>query len=515
MRRSVVWAAVGVVALAVLYVPVDSVPLIYDALGYSAQSVSLAQGDGNTVPMGDEHIPGYYPAGVPFLASLAVRLLGPDLRHGIVVILACGVLTVLLTARLARRLGGNGADLALGVAAGLLLLASPVFRHTGGTILSQVPTALAVVVATGLYLRRDSRLALFGAGLLAAGSLLLRFANVSFPAAMGLVELFVIGRSRGAGRWRSTAILGAGMALGVLAVALHNDWANGHPFRTGYMLWKWDVGAEFSLAYFHEDFSEKRLYGEHWPLLKDFLGWGGRLYAWPVAVLLVGGLVSQLRDRQAGFELRAFAWLLAGALATQYAMLSVYFYKADLYQVSPLSLVFVMAVLAARSLVGRERRWWIAAAAGAWLAAVLVTAPPPKGAVTEALERHGVIARAARELPGDAVLLTTADSSLAEATFRLGTEREILYLGPFVSPLTQRVAERHLGAEETPDAVVAWATAQLQRGRPVFFDRSPPPRYEPERHAALRKALSRAFRFENPTPDGPEPAPIVRLLPRD
>src|SRR6266850_259512 len=107
-----------------LHLPIERVPLMRDMLGYSGQALSLLQGRGNTIGMGETNLPGVYPAGVPLLVAIPLKLLGPDLRHGSLAILGCALLALLCVYAAVRRCDG----VAAAVTALLLLLCSPLFR---------------------------------------------------------------------------------------------------------------------------------------------------------------------------------------------------------------------------------------------------------------------------------------------------------------------------------------------------------------------------------------------------
>ncbi|HZM00524.1 MAG TPA: hypothetical protein VFD43_09765, partial [Planctomycetota bacterium] len=150
---------------ALLAVPRDRVPLFYDIQGYTAQARSLLEGRGNTIRVGSTDIPGYYPAGLPALLLPPLALLGPDMRNGAWTVLACALVGLSAVFVAGRRYRGSAAA---GLAAGLFLLSSPMFRRMSGYIMTQVPTGAVIVVAALLFAGRDRAPPLFLAGLLAA-----------------------------------------------------------------------------------------------------------------------------------------------------------------------------------------------------------------------------------------------------------------------------------------------------------------------------------------------------------
>lgn len=470
---------------ALLARPLDEVPLFYDILGYTSQARSLMRGLGNVIPVGGELLPGYYPAGLPALITLPFALLGPDPRHGVWVVLACALAGLLLVATVARRHGG----VAAGLAAGLLLLSSAMFRQMSGYIMTQVPTGALIVLVAWLWLAPGARGALFAAGLLAVASLLLRFANVFFPLALGLSEM-LCGAGREGGRARRLAVLGAGMAAGALLVAAHNTWAYGSPLATGYGAWSHELA--FSLGnIFSPPGAPNR--DESFVLTKAWLGLSEvQPLAFTVA-LAAGAAWCWRRGGAAGRRLLALTVLSA---AGNNLFLALYAFRSDNYLLPCVPLLAVVAGLGASA-------WWPArrAAAGALLAAAVlatsvVRAPPPTLTETESIARFASLSEADRVLERDALLITSADPGLAEPLLAEGSARALVYLGPHVSPLVERAALVELGAERLDGAaVLARAERARAEGRAVYFDQNPPPRGLAPIHLETRRALHRAFDF--------------------
>jgi hypothetical protein len=483
----------GALALAawLLWVPIPRVVLANDMLGYAAQGRSLLQGDGNAVRLDQVLVPGYYPAGLPALIALALALLGPDMRHAQVVVWLAALLLLVLAAALARRAAGAWA----GPVAVLLVLASTQWRGAATAILSQVPTAAVVLAATLLLTGRATRARAFGAGLLASGSLLLRFANLGFPVAVVLAApLLARGRELPARRWLGA--LAAGLATGGALLALHNAWAWGSPLATGYAAFGHDTAGQFALSNIVDPWSE----GLHdfGPVILRSLAGLGELYPVPVAVASVWGLVVLLR---AGGEPRRIALLAALFVAAQDLILAAYPFRSELYLVPAFPL---QAVVAAAGLLDAAGRAWrrggplLAAAAAAGLLAFDLARPPAPVAPTleEAIARHDLLERAGRELGPDFALLTPADFGLVEPLVR-APGRRILYVVPHVSPLIAQAVSRELdGAPCTPAAAVAWAQARLAEGRDVYVDGLPPPRVLREEHKQLKQALLERCTFE-------------------
>ena len=479
-------------AAALLHVPRERVPLFYDVLGYTSQARSLLEGRGNTIRVGDTDIPGYYPAGLPALILPTYLLLGPDMRNGAWTVLAFALAAVAAVWVAGRRFGGG---VAAGLAAGLFLLSSPMYRSLSGLIMTQVPTGAVIVIAALLFARRDRPGALFLAGLLAALSLLLRYANLTFPAAMVGAELLT-GGSRPGGRWRALLVLGAGMALGALAVAAHNAWAYGSPLHTGYAVWSHDLENRFSLGNLLSPEGAPMRREEHWVLVKALAGFS-ELQSPLLALAAAAGLVLLVRAGRAEPQARAFAALALLTLVVQGVFLALYSFRSDNYLLPGVPITAALAGAGAARALGPRRAWLAPALAGAALAWSLAHAPGPPSTETEAVERHDSLAAAAGLMEEDAILITTADPGLAEPLVRgPGSRRRLVYLGPFVGPVQAEAAEAELGGvAPTGPHVVDYALVRAAAGRPLYLDQNPPPRGLTGDHIAVRKGLRARFDF--------------------
>lgn len=477
---------------ALLRVPTAKVPLFYDILGYTSQAASLLEGRGNTIHIGSADIPGYYPAGLPALLLPPLALLGPDMRNGVWTELAFALLAVGTVAVAGRRFGGS---VAAGLTAGLLLLASPMFRRMSGYIMTQVPTGAVIVVAALLFARRDASWTLFLAGLLAVLSLLLRYANLTFPVAMGAAELLT-GGSRTRGRGRGLLALGAGMGLGALIVAAHNAWAYGGPLTTGYAVWSHDLENRFSWRNLFSPEGAPMRPGEHWVLMKALAGFS-ELQSPLVAVGALAGLVVLWRAGRQQPQARAFAAIALLTLLVQGVFLALYSFRSDNYLLPGVPITAALAGAGLGQVFGARRAWIATVLAGGVLALSLVRAQGPSLTETEAIQRHDSLAAAAAFMEPDAVLITTSDPGLAEPLVRgPGSRRSLLYLGPFVGPVQTQAAQAELGGRApTGPHVLAYAIAQAAAGRPLYLDENPPPRELTGDHIAVRKRLHEHFEF--------------------
>ncbi|HEX5011237.1 MAG TPA: glycosyltransferase family 39 protein [Planctomycetota bacterium] len=509
MRGWLLLAAALLLAGALLWVPTARVPLYYDMLAYSAQSLSLATGHGNTVSVRGEDVPGIYPAGLPALGALAQVVLGPDLRHAQAAVFVCALATLAAVYALARRVAGSAA----GLAALLLLLSCAAFRDTARLTLSQVPTALAVALAACLWVGARRPGALFVAGLVAGLSLLLRYANVCFPAALLAAELLA-GARREAPRGRSLLALLGGLAVAAGVVLAHGALIYGSPLATGYPLWGFDAAGQFSLSHVFETASPKAPGAEgDWILVRALLGLG-EVQSVAVVLLALAGTWALWRRRQS--EAVAARLLLLGVLgvAAQALFLAGYAFRSETYLVPTLPLVAAIAGVGAAWVVterlGPQRAALAPLLAAAVLGAELLRDRPPDEALQPALDRHDSLAAADGVLEPDAVLLTTSDPALVEPLLGSAPGRTFVYLGPYVSPVVERAGLAELDAERcSPTSVERCAKRQVAAGRPVYLDQNPPPRGLAPVHPKLREALLEAFRFE------PTPVPnIFRLVPK-
>jgi 4-amino-4-deoxy-L-arabinose transferase-like glycosyltransferase len=422
----------------------------------------------------------------------------------------CALGTLAAVYVLARRVAGSAA----GLAALLLLLSCAAFRDTARLTLSQVPTALAVALAAWWWVGARRPGALFLAGLLAGVSLLLRYANVCFPAALLLAEVLA-GARREASRGRCLLALLGGLSLAAVLVLAHGWLIYGSPLATGYPLWGFDAAGQFSLSHVFETASPKAPGAEgDWILVRALLGLGD-VQSVAVVLLALAGAWALWRRRQA--DAAAARLLLLGVLgvAAQALFLAGYAFRSETYLVPTLPLVAAIAGVGVAWLVterlGPQRAALAPLLAAAVLGAELLRQRPPDEALQPALDRHDSLAAADTVLEPDAVLLTTSDPAMVEPLLGRAPERTFVYLGPYVSPVVERAGLAELDAPRcSPTSVERCAKRHVAAGRPVYLDQNPPPRGLAPVHPKLREALLESFRFE------PTPAPnIFRLLPRE
>jgi hypothetical protein len=162
-----------------------------------------------------------YPAGLPILMAIAIRIGGPSAAY-LVVPLSAG-LVVWLTYLLASRIAGGRA----GLIAAILVAFSPIFLFQSLEPMSDVPATAWWLLAWVLALSPGSAAA-FGAGLSVSAALLTR-PNLA-PLAIVLVAAVALVEPRR----RRVALLAAGIIPGCAAVAALNTYWYGSPLRSGY-----------------------------------------------------------------------------------------------------------------------------------------------------------------------------------------------------------------------------------------------------------------------------------------
>jgi hypothetical protein len=490
-----------VFAYVLLHVPTERVPLYYDMLGYTSQASSLLAGEGNTITVGDEQLPGIYPAGLPALLTVPMRVLGPDVRHGLWVILGAALLAISLVFSIARRFGGTAA----GLIAAMLLLSSAMYREFSGSIMTQVPAGTVGLLVVWLWLRRGSATATFLAGLVAVLSLLLRFANLPLPLALLLAECLAGGLHSRARR-RSLKLLVAGMGAGALVLLAHNAWAFGHPFTSGYALWNLDV-QRFSLGNLFAP-EGAPLRQESWVLLRAFTGLSA-LQSVPFVLLSWFGLRVCWRDGKRDESLRRLVVVSVTVIGIQYAFLAAFYYRSESYLLTSLPLAAVLAGVGLARVLSERRTLWAAVCVAGLLGFGVARTPEPEKAAASVQRQAGLIAASAA-LEADSVLITTGDPGLIEPFFRAQGQRSVLYLGPHVSPLIARAVEAELGGDPSSvERIVDYALERARAGRPVYLDQNPPPRTLHPFHVEALKALRSTFRLDPAGADN-----YFRLVPR-
>ena len=493
-----------------LYVPPHTTELRFDCAAYLAQSINIAEGLGNTLDMGGETLPGFYPPGYPAFTALFHWILGPDPYNGVTANFTAGLLTLLAVYALGRKLAGPPA----GLLSGLLLLTSFAFRHVAHRLFSQMPSLL-VVSLVGILVAHGWRAGGWGAagrflaGFLAGIAVLIRSSNVVLAPALALVSLLAKPPPERS-RLGMAAPLWIGAGAAGLFMVLYNLNLYGSPMATGYMAWGFELESSFSLKYL---FTPTFIHLDEapWQLVRSVFGFG-LLYAWPVALLVLVAAIPAWRFRKARPELwRTYLAMLSNT-ALMYVFLGLYFFRSPIYSMLTLPLIMPCAAagLVALVLPGGMRgtgtnttstgdeihgegegfgdgdkpkgasvirtRLGLATAWGACLITAGCLVP---GVLDSALlDPEGVkptweakfFSGADETLEPDAVLVGSANPVLVEYFLLRGTERRYLYVSGRAEKQFRRLISHELKNDRiVPAEVEAYVKEHLAAGRNVYF----------------------------------------------
>ena len=478
-----------------------------DALEYEEAARSIVRGDGYWLGIGEAKYPPRYPPGMSLLVAASSPAFGVARGAGVRTVLACALLTVLVAAALAWRLGGGWPA----AAAALLLAIAPLHVVWSKHVMSDVPSALLVtIVAAWLVVdaaRARSTLRTLARAALVGLSVGVRTANVALLPALAVAELWCAAGRRASpgatGRRRARVATGlalaAGFAVGLAPLLLYNGVRFGAPWRSGYDLWH---GAEFDLG--HALRSPLATGSGNLRFYATALAGLGDLYAWPLALGVVLGALVLWRGRPAGRALLAFVALLVAALLAIYVP---FFWQDTRFLLPALPLLLVVAAqgtAASSPRLVRGLTWAciVATAAIAWRAPERYALPYDARAETDHLRAiAGVIE------PDAVLVMRTGVFPFADVVRTPGTDRLWVPVGrcPHL-----RMIERYgiVAADDAPlpswlllDVVEApfdgaQAAARLEEvvrtGRPVYFATSPRD-FEVPYAGRLRTVVEEAF----------------------
>ena len=354
-----------------------------DAVEYAATAWRLAHGESFRLLLLGQEVPSQYPFGFPAFLSLPHRLPGATLASGVYGVLLAGVAAVSLTYGLARRLGAGGT--AAGAVAALTLLLRPNFIDWNHQIMTESLSA-ALAVGAGVLLYRAAGAEGQGRyGYLVALSavcgyaVLVRYTNgvLTLAAVLGYLAYRPARRHRGV----SVALLLAGPALALGALAVYQQATFGSALMTGYSYWlpSWygSLGSTFSPRYAlvapgHP--AEGPLGG--WPNAGYYAAYLAMRISWPLFLLpAVGGAVALFRRRdQPSF---AVACYVTSCVLLLYLSYSAYWYQSGRFMAPATPLVAVLTGVGFREGLngargGRVLSW---AMVVAWCTGALVTLP--------------------------------------------------------------------------------------------------------------------------------------------
>ena len=499
-----------------LYAPREAATLEFDRSAYATQSISLAEGHGNTIRLGDEWLPGFYPPAYPASIVAVHWLLGTDSKNGVFASLAFAVVTLLLVYLLARRVRGRAAP----PVAVMLLAGNELYGEMASSILSQAFALCLVALVAALAISGDARGRAvrhgFIVGLIAGLSLLVRYQNFILPLSVGLFALAQTSRLGGWSQWlRRLMPVSAGGLIGGLVVMAYCAAEYGSPFRTGYH--EWDFPFERTFALRHVFFPEiiQETPPREFFLVRCLLGLGP-IYPLPVALLWIAGIVFAWR--RGGDGLSRLSKLTLTLNLTLFAILGLYVFRSAVYAMLGVPLVVVMA--------GVGATFWCSArrigALPAWVLPVGLAALSTLPAVGRshvfgdgdgAPAQPGQVAIEAADqlLEDDAVLVGFCDLILADHLFVGGTQRRYLYVKrKDLLPRVIASVRRELGgADFSPAAVGDYVERKLSEGRRVYF-MLPLPGSDVNLDAAVRLRQALAARFQLGKSEMPELETLTR-----
>lgn len=460
-----------------LYIPKEDVRLRYDSMGYTGQSINIYEGLGNTIDIGGEPVPGYYPAGYPIVTAAAHMLLGLDLKNGIRVNFAFALLLLVLVFFLGNRIAGPGA----GVLAMLLMLSSETFRLLSRMIVSQ-PTSLVLMALAACFFYTGWKAGpkgwwlRLGVGLLCGMLVLVRSAEVMIAPAVATAA-FLAPPISGRSRWSTAFPVWCGVALAVMLVFLHNTVYYGAPLNNGYKVWGLVMNEAFTLS---NIFNPTIFQGDEnpWPLVRSLFGFG-MLYKWPIALATILGGFFAWRNRGLYPGLWRLFLMILTLTVFLYGFLALYFYRSPFYILltTPLIVTFAAGalMLMANHLQRRKafRLPWLHALLLVGAAAQLVPCldeshlfgkgPERKPQMVDQLEKFD------DRIEENAVVLSGMNPAAVDYVLIRHTERKHLFICFREDIPMKEMYMRLLGEEAvTPENAEKYVRKHLEAGIPVY-----------------------------------------------
>ncbi len=266
-----------------------------DALEYALAAESFVQHGEFRIDIAGVSYPSRYPPGFSAIVAPYVAIFG--IEHAWLAATVNGILAVLLTALLGRLVAGTLG----GFIAGMIVATSPASVQSSFLAMSETTSQLCLVIvllaATLLRWRTARpRRGLFVLGAVFVGiANLVRYTNLAFALPLVLLALRRDDQGRRSAKLAAIAIAPAVLALVVLGA--RNASLFGNPLHDGYRFWVPELyasGRTFALAYLVKPLAGLFPTGNLAAYGAALGGLSGVLYAWPVAILALIGLVRAL-----------------------------------------------------------------------------------------------------------------------------------------------------------------------------------------------------------------------------
>jgi len=390
-----------------------------DAIHYDTAAANLAAGRGYVLDMDGAIYPPRYPPGFPLLAALGTPWTGTPVGFGIRTVQVLSAASVLVAALLAWRVAGPWA----GAAAATILAVSFTHVRYSWLVMADVPSAGACALvgawALGALRRRSTRTEAFLLGLASGALASMRSSNVVLLPPLLLACLLDPETRRDFPRLVS---LCAGIALGLALLLVDQWWRFGSPFADGYAFWvneRFHARSMSAANYF----GRSRFPGPdgppNLPHYLAVLAGDGTLWAWPVGILLAGGLAVSIRSRdEAMLRLGRFT---AAFLVSVLAFFGAYYWQDDRFLLPVTSFAAAVAGLP----LGVDRPRWARPTGLALLAVAVALSLGPYGVELRAKRVHGrssvfrMLAAVDRVAPRDAVVFAPGDPFVVDRVLRM------------------------------------------------------------------------------------------------
>jgi 4-amino-4-deoxy-L-arabinose transferase-like glycosyltransferase len=479
-----------------------------DAFEYEEAARNLAEGEGYVLIVDGAKYAPRYPPGLPFLIAPMLRVWDAGFGSGIVVVLACALLTIVG----GFVLGALAAGPVAGGVAALLLAVSPEHVVWSRVVMSDIPSACAVtwVLGCAALVARRGRPALWGALGVAIGlSTLLRLTNLAVAAPVAVCAFLA------ASQLRSVVALGAGVAVGLVPLLAYQRARFGSLLGTGYHLWAPEQF--FDLGYVAGPPAAGGTEPNAVAYTESLLGFGP-LYPWPIALLVALGLIVGFR---AGGRRRELALLAAFTVASFFLGHVAYFWQDPRFLLPALPALLA----AAGSAFAAEASRWVQGGALALTVVGLVSLAGP-GETYVPDNRFGepqVLAEIAEHVPPDGAILVRTNEAYFRRLLRTpGSDRLWVQLGADPHELSIRMHRIRPEEEGTrpdwirrelrPRNAVAMVSQLLESGRPVYLSTLLAFQFAMLEQVLIR--LNDTFRFELVASTGGDTV-LFRILPRD